>query len=275
MKRLEVLRLIRGDGSITGPVNAHYNKLINLRDPTEPSDAVTKRYCDDGLRSKINLEGDVMQGDLDLDWNNLTSVRFPLANYDAVNKMYVQTLITGNEADLDIIIHISQVLIRNLVSDNRYLKNYLIPLENSLNLIKTMHYDCTIIFNNHVNKPVLEMIKNCPFYLDLKVNIISIIEKLNRTDFEVLIQAYNLAIVDIHERSVIKKYKKFIREKTEKLDEIIQENSEFKLLKSKNELILDLGFLHFIERFLRILLLNKIERPSPEDPWVRPEVIMN
>ena len=153
-----------------------------------------------------------------------------------------------------------------------YLKKYLIPLKNSLELFAIMAHNCADIFEAPLHTSVVDMRENCCFYTDLKVNILNVIQKLQKAEFDRIKDKFiesNL-MVDVDKEIAIKKHKRFIKVTEKKLSSDIQSNSTFKLLMLKNELLLNLGFLYFIEELLIILLTDKIERLSPEEPWVRP-----
>ena len=74
------------------------NKSINnLRPPTNPTDAATKKYVDDNttapdLGPYLKKDGSVlMTGDLDVSGHKITNLRTPASNDEPATKKYVDS----------------------------------------------------------------------------------------------------------------------------------------------------------------------------------------
>lgn len=75
------------------------NRIINLGKPNKAHHAATMSYVMDVASHKVNVSGDTLEGNLDMNYNKITSVGEPVDETDVVNKQYVDGLIQ-NEHDL-------------------------------------------------------------------------------------------------------------------------------------------------------------------------------
>ena len=75
-----------GDHTATENLNLANNKIINLSEPTENTDATTKQYVDN---SGDNLGDHTATENLDLANNKIVNLTEPTANTDAATKQYV------------------------------------------------------------------------------------------------------------------------------------------------------------------------------------------
>ena len=82
---------------MTRRINMGGKKIVELGEPTENSDAVTKRYTDLFYRylndRKVSKDGDTMTGDLNMGCQKVTDIGTPTENSDATTKEYVDRLI--------------------------------------------------------------------------------------------------------------------------------------------------------------------------------------
>src|SRR6476661_4005665 len=69
---------------MTGILDMNNNRLINVGNPVDNYDSVTKDYLDIITKSinrsvqlKVNADGDIMRGGLNMDWNSVKNVKFP------------------------------------------------------------------------------------------------------------------------------------------------------------------------------------------------------
>lgn len=77
------------DGLVfTGDINMSFNHIINLADPTNPTDALNLQYADNRY---VNITGDVMSGDLSMGGNHVTNIADPILPQDAVSLSYLNT----------------------------------------------------------------------------------------------------------------------------------------------------------------------------------------
>src|SRR5579872_4285585 len=98
---------IAGD-KMTGNLDMNNNRLTNVGNPIDYHDSVTKHYFDlvidpinRNVKSKVNVEGDSMLGELDMNWYAVTNVKFPLNSCDAANKLYVQIYSEAHEINVE------------------------------------------------------------------------------------------------------------------------------------------------------------------------------
>ena len=81
---------------MTRRINMGGKKIVELGEPTENSDAVTKRYTDLFYRylndRKVSKDGDTMTGDLNMGCQKVTDIGTPTENSDATTKEYVDRL---------------------------------------------------------------------------------------------------------------------------------------------------------------------------------------
>src|SRR6476469_10893026 len=93
---------------MTGILDMNNNRLINIGNPVDNQDCVTKDYLDTiakpinrSVQLKVNVDGDIMRGGLNMDWNSVKNVKFPLNSCDASNKLYVQICTEPDEIDVE------------------------------------------------------------------------------------------------------------------------------------------------------------------------------
>ena len=67
---------------------------ISFKTDSDPSDFTSKTYND---QNYINVEGDTLQGDLNLNNHKITNVGTPTDDKDCVSKSFVDNLILRNK----------------------------------------------------------------------------------------------------------------------------------------------------------------------------------
>ena len=98
-------KLSLSGGTMTGPINMGSQKITNLGNPTENTDAANKIFVDTAfqeLESAINqelltylpLKGGTMVGAIDMGDYKITSLATPTDGTDAANKTYVDNTIS-------------------------------------------------------------------------------------------------------------------------------------------------------------------------------------
>ena len=88
-------KLDKFGGVITGSISMNGNRIHDLLDPSDVMDASNKSYVDlqfnklsRQINSKLDLDGDVMHGNIDMNGNMITNIHNPVHDGDAVNKKY-------------------------------------------------------------------------------------------------------------------------------------------------------------------------------------------
>src|SRR6476469_47739 len=102
---------------MTGILDMNNNRLINIGNPVDNQDGVTKDYLDIITKSinrsvqlKVNADGGAMRGNLDMDWHTVTNVKFPLNSCDATNKLYVQICTKSDDIDVEKLCQIGDII---------------------------------------------------------------------------------------------------------------------------------------------------------------------
>ena len=73
-----------------GDLNVNNHNIINLSDPVDDGDVITKSYLES---TTFKRDGsDSMGGDLNMSNNKIVNVAYPTSDYDVVNKAYMQIL---------------------------------------------------------------------------------------------------------------------------------------------------------------------------------------
>ena len=85
-------------GTMSGELNMGNNKIINLKIPTDDTDASTKKYVDDLGDTRLDLAGGAMTGPLGLGNGRLWDVATPTLDMNGANKKYVDDQDTALKA---------------------------------------------------------------------------------------------------------------------------------------------------------------------------------
>jgi len=131
------------DGSKTmqGTLDMGTNTIINLVDPTNPQDSVTKNYADTTF---VNVTGDTMSGILNMGANKIENLADPIAIGDAVNLGYADNRyvnVTGDtmtglltlSGDPTSALHAAtkQYVDTTLTTSTGFIQNYMFPVPQS------------------------------------------------------------------------------------------------------------------------------------------------
>ena len=92
------LKLTKSGDSMSGQLDMNDNKIIDLKIPTNNSDASTKKYVDDQAALKLDLAGGDMTGPLGLRNGRLWDVADPTLDTNGANKRYVDNQDTALKA---------------------------------------------------------------------------------------------------------------------------------------------------------------------------------
>ena len=86
--------LLDGTNSMDGNIDMNSHKIINISDPTNNQDAVTKKYLTNYHdNTKINRSGDSMSDDLNMVNNKIINLSNPTSNQEAATKNYVDNVL--------------------------------------------------------------------------------------------------------------------------------------------------------------------------------------
>ena len=83
------LKLTKSGDSMSGNLDMNDNKIVDLKTPTDNTDASTKKYVDDKASLKLDLAGGAMTGPLGLGNGRLWDVADPTLDTNGANKRYV------------------------------------------------------------------------------------------------------------------------------------------------------------------------------------------
>ena len=78
-------------GTMSGPISMGTHKIVDIGNPTELQDAVTKNYADVSNALKVSKNGDTMTGPLNMSTNKVISVGDPVQPQDVATKNYVDS----------------------------------------------------------------------------------------------------------------------------------------------------------------------------------------
>lgn len=92
---------VDGSNSMIASLNMNNNKILNLIDPINSKDAVTKVYCDtNSIVSESNclsVHGEnSMEADINMNDNKIINLLDPVNNQDAATKNYIDTKYNGD-----------------------------------------------------------------------------------------------------------------------------------------------------------------------------------
>src|SRR6476661_6740489 len=168
---------------MTGNLDMNNNRLINIGNPVDNQDCVTKDYLDTiakpinrSVQLKVNADGDFMRGNLDMDWHTLSNVKFPLNSCDATNKLYVQICTERDEIDVEKLCKLGGIISLILADRHESLIHNMKTFLSSLAYAISMYNKYKDISVHHAGN--IKEISNCTIFVDLKVNIAKIIEVL-------------------------------------------------------------------------------------------------
>jgi len=238
---------------MTGNLDLNNNRLINIGNPVDNQDGVTKDYLNTITKSinrsvqlKVNADGDTMRGNLDMDWHSVKNVKFPLNSCDATNKLYVQICTESDEIDVEKLCRIGEIISLLLNKYDELLVEYKKRFLSSLAYAISMYSKYSNISGSHATN--IKDISSSTIFIDLKVNIIKIIEVLSEDMFlELKNELKKENLFSTPERGIRKRFRLFLSKYTEQTES---------LLLLKNLLLIDIGFIYVIDPLLHILLVQ-------------------
>jgi hypothetical protein len=240
------------------------HKITNLANPISDNDASNKKYVKSEIKNEsiitklyidtllhTKLDKNVTE---DLNMNNfaITNVKKQIDPLCADLKLYVQVSLQKDDVAIVKLLKFGEIILDlfNKYKHNIILNNYRSEISTSVYNVATMISKYSEIFDN-----IFELPSTCNLFLNLKVIIIKIIEMLPEEMF--LDLKKELMTTDListpEDKTLRKKYRRFIN-KNVKLIDPARLNKQLELLVQKNLLLIDFGFVYFINSLLEKLL---------------------
>ncbi len=267
------VKVDKSGDTMTGDLNMANNKITGVSDPTLDHDVCNKRYLSSVMNSDsiitklyvdtlLHMKRDKnMNEDFDMNGFAIANTKIPVDPLDGVNKLYLQISMQKDDITMEKLLKIGTI-IEDLF--NKYKTN--ITLNNSRNQFsKCMYYVqtiCTeyaILFDGRDENVAFELLYSSTLFTDLKIVIIKIIEILPEgifTDFKDDLMIAKL-VTTPEGRNIRKRHRRFINRRAKDVDPT-RFNQKFELAVQKNLLLIDLGFIYFIESLLKVLLDGRI-----------------
>jgi hypothetical protein len=283
------LKVDKSGDILTGNLNMDDYKINCLGDPVADCDAankkfvtseikadnvITKLYIDTLLHQK--LDKNIADG-INMNGQKLFGLLDPANDDEACNKKYLDSkiieervlaklstdgLLKNVENRLNICIQKDELTVENIFDIGAVINNFLKEKDinidqffTSFNYIEKMYEKYMEIFEIQTSETLPDVIKSCVFFTDFKISIIKVIEKLPRNIFvELKAKLLREKLVSTPEdKSLRKKYRRFINGISNIADPN-RLNEPLQLLIHKNLLLIDLGYVYFIEDLLKRLL---------------------
>jgi hypothetical protein len=238
-------------GKLTGNLDLGNNKIINVKLPEESKDVVVKDYCDNNIeRVKLEMDSRISSLDnrdvtksLDMNWNTINNLKFPMTSLDAINKEYLLAATQRESIGIEYLLEISEV-IYNIVLNNNDMNSLREYVEQFIFIYTRISLITENYFKLNIGNGITLMLQRHMGMNDLKINFIKLIEVVPKQVFEAikmqlarknLISAATLGPLNIHFRTVINL--SHSKKNPEGSD------VHLKLLVDKNILLLSLGLL--------------------------------
>ena len=217
------------DRKVTEDLNMNGQKIIGLENPTNDDEVCNKKYID-GL---------------------LNSIENRLNLFDAYNTVNTQKDDITAETIFDIGLVISHLLKEKDINVTKTIEQFFI----SFNYAEKMYEKSVKIYESKTSENISEIFKSCILYTELKAIIIKVIEELPKnifTELKVKLMGENLLSIP-DAKTLRKKYRRFINGMSKIVDPN-RSNEALELAIQKNILLIDLGYVCFIESLLKSLL---------------------
>ena len=234
---------------MTGNLDMNNNRLINIGNPIDDRDCVTREYFNTVVKSlNRNIQMKVNKDEkLDMTNHSIINLKFPLNSGDAVNKLYAHIYSKPDETNAENLCKVGEKISLILL---KYPEIQFNPkhLSTSLAFAISMYNKYKDLSGSLLGNWNMDDISNSTVFVDLKVNIIKVIEVLPMNVFQELKKELN---EQIPERGTRRRLRRFLI----KISEDISHTEELDLLLNKNLLLIDIGFTYFMDSLLRILLV--------------------
>jgi hypothetical protein len=211
------------------------------------------------LTLKLNLNGDDdMTNDLNLSGHLVSEVGFPQDDFDVINKCYLQISKQVDEIEVTDLNNLAELISKLLekYKDIDVIKKYSGQFKSAYNYVQVLLQKYHELFKDKELKEIAPDLNFCPLFTDLKVSIIKIFEILPEYIFiELKKKMQNEELIKMpEEKTIRKKYRRFLNKLAAGYDPA-RSNPYFELLIQKNLLLIDFGFIYFIEYLLKRMLI--------------------
>ena len=119
------LKLTKSGDGMSGELDMNDNKIIDLKSPSNNTDASTKKYVDDQAALKLDLSGGQMTGPLGLGGGRLWDLGTPTLDTNGANKKYVDDQVATKLA------RTGGTLLGELSMDDNKITDLATPTDNS------------------------------------------------------------------------------------------------------------------------------------------------
>jgi len=262
----EKSKLNKAGDVMTGALNMNGQHIIGLENPTSDDEACNKKYVDLKLETESTIAKKYVdtlisrkfdrniEDDMDMNEFSINNVKYPIYPYDVTNKVYVQICMQKDDITVEKLLKIGTIIEdlldkhRSEISINKYREHF----TSRVSYIRMMDTKYQENFDDYTDENVTELLKSCELYLDLKVLLVLIIEDLPSVIFlklkSDLIKDSLVSSTD--HKGLRKRYRRFIN----KCSKDSRMDNRHELLVQKNLLLVDMGFIYFIESLLKTLL---------------------
>jgi hypothetical protein len=285
------LKVDKNGDALSGNLSMEDHKITYLGDPVDDRDAtnktfvmseikansiVTKVYIDTLLHSKLDK---IITKDLNMNGQKVVGLANPTNDNEACNKKYLDSkikeesylaklstdgLIKNTENRLNLCVQKDELTTENTFDVAAVINNLLKEkgvnqdqFFKAFNFIEKMYEKYMEIFEIQTSEALPDVIKSCVFFTDLKVAIITVIEELPRKIFvelkAKLMKENLISTPEPGEKSLRRKYRRFINGFSKIVDPN-RSNEALELLIQKNLLLIDIGYVYFIESLIKMLI---------------------
>ena len=202
-----------------------------------------------------------MNEDFDMNGFAIANTKIPVDPLDAVNKLYIQISMQKDDITMEKLLQIGTIVehLLDKYKANIIVNNYRNQLSKCIYYVQVIYREYSVLFDGRDVNVAPELLDSCTLFTDLKILIIRIIEVLLEDIFtelkEELIRA-NL-VTTPEGRNIRKRHRRFIIRLAKDVDPM-HSNQKFELTVQKNLLLIDLGFIYFIESLLKVLLDGRV-----------------
>lgn len=260
---------------VNGDINLKGSQIRELGRPTEYNHSATKNYVDQHISDvtdEVNKCVKYDQNAINLDWKPIQNVRIPLQWHDAISKFYFSMFLQQDDTNIPKLIQTADVLKQTIQDTNQqdiaFFSDFCICLDKVINL-RALYHDALI--RRGEEKNMRDLWKYAIIFKELKAYVILLIENLSiefvivaeeqmiskrlirQNDTDKLNSITSNDVDDQQDEFPGKRFKRFINKQWRKIDPK-RNNRELEILVMKNLLILDIGFVYFIERLLELLV---------------------
>ena len=255
-----------------GVLNMNNKTIQNVGMPINNSDCATKLYSDNSflrlydeiaegvsynvalvrqdMQAFLNLKGGVMAGNIDMKLNFVKNIAFPLGDLDAVNKIYLKIASQRDEISVENLFKLAEHVLQKIPEN-------LVTYRSLLDQVYTRAKSIMNIFFKLEGVELIPEFMNYAYITELKVIIIFIIEEVINEEFLIFTTALiNDDLIITYDRTG------FITECCRIVEKFVgfcnpdRKNLELDLLRQKNLLLINLGFMYFSDTLLEKCVIH-------------------